>query len=178
MDRCSRLRVAGDFGGQLTQTGYGHNSRHNDRIVVKPGQNVRLVSAKLPVKYQRDSYDIKKVSPRPSVHGSTPAPATGLGGITHTDTRLSNFRPNDRIVIKLGQKLRLVSANIPVEFQLDCFKIKEKVGMACVDDTRFSRPDLPTHRPNSPRIDRIVVKLGQCVRLVSAKPPVKFQLDR
>ena len=63
MDRCSRLRVAGDFGGQLTQTGYGHNSRHNDRIVVKPGQNVRLVSAKLPVKYQRDSYDIKKVSP-------------------------------------------------------------------------------------------------------------------
>ena len=61
----------------------------NDRIVVKPGQNVRLVSAKLPVKYQLDSSRIKKVFPRPSVHGSTPAPATGLGGITHRDTGLS-----------------------------------------------------------------------------------------
>ena len=151
---------------------------NNGRSHTKSRQKLRLYTRKSGPKSQRDSYDIKKVFPRPSVHGSTPAPATGLGGITHTDTRLSNFRPNDRIVIKLGQKLRLVSANIPVEFQLDCFKIKEKVGMACVDDTRFSRPDLPTHRPNSPRIDRIVVKLGQCVRLVSAKPPVKFQLDR
>ena len=44
---------------------------------------------------------------------------------------------------------------------LDCFKIKEKVGMACVDDTRSSRPDLPTHRPNSRHNDRIFVKLGE-----------------
>ena len=73
---------------------------------------MRLVSAKLPVKSQLDSYDIKKVFPRPSVHGSTPAPATGLGGITHTDTRFPNFRPNDRILIKLSQKLRLVSAGV------------------------------------------------------------------
>ena len=49
--------------------------------------------------------------------------------------------------------------------------------MACVDDTPSSRPDLPPDRHNSLRNDRMFVKLGQNVRLVSAKLSVKFQLD-
>ena len=90
-------------------------------------------------------------------------------------------RPNslrsDRILVKLGQNVRLVSANMPVKSQLDSYNIKEKVRMACVDDTPSSRPDLPPDRHNSLRNDRMFVKLGQNVRLVSAKLSVKFQLD-
>ena len=40
-----------------------------------------------------------------------------------------------------------------------------------------SRPDLPPDRHNSLHNDRMFVKLGQNVRLVSAKLSVKFQLD-
>ena len=95
----------------------------------------------------------------------------------HGRSRRPNSRRTDRIVIKLGQKLRLVCANIPVKFQLDRSNSKEKVRMACVDDTPSSRPDLPPDRHNSLRNDRMFVKLGQNVRLVSAKLSLKFQLD-
>ena len=95
----------------------------------------------------------------------------------HGRSRRPNSRRTDRIVIKLGQKLRLVCANIPVKFQLDRSNSKEKVRMACVDDDPSSRPDLPPDRHNSLRNDRMFVKLGQNVRLVSAKLSVKFQLD-
>ena len=39
-------------GGQLTETGYGHNSLDINRTVVKLGGNVRLVSANISVKFQ------------------------------------------------------------------------------------------------------------------------------
>ncbi len=39
---------------------------------------------------------------------------------------------NDRMFVKLGQNVRLVSANMPVKSQLDSYNIKEKVPMACV----------------------------------------------
>ena len=73
--------------------------------------------------------------------------------------------------------MRLVSAKLPVKFQLDCSRIKKKVGTACVHDTRSSRPDSHPNCHNSLNIYRIVVKLGQNVCLVSANLPVKFQLD-
>ena len=80
-------------------------------------------------------------------------------------------------MIKLGAIVRLVSANLPVKFQLDCSRIKETVGTACVHDTRSSRPDSPPNCLNSLNIYRIVVKLGGNVRLLSANISVKFQLD-
>ena len=47
------------------------------------------------------------------------APATaGLGGTTLNDPRSPNFSRNDPIAIKLGGIVRLVSAKLPVKFQL------------------------------------------------------------
>ncbi len=52
-------------------------------------------------------------------------------------------RPNslrsDRILVKLGQNVRLVSAKLSVKFQLDCSSIKEKVRMACVHGFESTR---------------------------------------
>ena len=48
-------------GGQLTETGYGHNSLDIHRTVVKLGGNVRLVSANISVKFQLDWTNIDEV---------------------------------------------------------------------------------------------------------------------
>ena len=79
-------------------------------------------------------------------------------------------------MIKLGAIVRLVSANLLVKFQLDCSRIKETFGTACVHDTRSSWPDSPPNCHNSLNI-YIVVNRGGNVRLLSANISVKFQLD-
>ena len=94
-----------------------------------------------------------------------------------TDARRPNFRRNGQIVIKLGAIVRLVSANLLVKFQLDCSRIKETFGTACVHDTRSSWPDSHPNCHNSLNIYRIVVTRGGNVRLLSANISVKFQLD-
>ena len=48
-------------GGQLTETGYGHNSLDIHRTVVKLGGNMRLVSANISVKFQLDWSNIHDV---------------------------------------------------------------------------------------------------------------------
>ena len=94
-----------------------------------------------------------------------------------TDARRPNVRRNGQIVIKLGAIVRLVSANLLVKIQLDCSRIKETFGTACVHDTRSSWPDSPPNYHNSLNIYRIVVKLGGNVRLLSANISVQFQLS-
>ena len=128
---------------------------------------MRLVSAKLSVKFQLDCSSIKEKI-RMACVDDTPYSRPDLPPDRH------NSLHNDRMFVKLCQNVRLVSTKLSVKFQLDCSSIKEKIRMACVDDTPSSRPDLPPDRHNSLRDNRIVVKLGQNVRLASANVPVKI----
>ena len=86
---CPRLRVDPDSrcfsGGQSTPSSYGPNSLRSDRIVVKLGQNVRLFSANLPVRFQLDCSSIKEKVRMACVHGFE---STRTRGAFREDNRL------------------------------------------------------------------------------------------
>ena len=79
------------------------------------------------------------------------------------------FRPS-AIELKLYRKFRADQAHNPTK--LDHYPINIKGVM-----TIRGRPDSHPNCHNSLNIYRIVIQLGGIVRLVSAKLPVKFQLD-
>ena len=94
-------------------------SQHNDPTVIKHCQNVRLTSAKLPVKFQLDCWKIKTNFPWACSHGfGSTWLAVFRDGQKTPSTYGSSFPPNDPTVIKHCQNVRLTSAKLSVKFQL------------------------------------------------------------
>ena len=93
---------------------------------------------------------------------------TGSSVVTHAVPTVF-FRPS-AIELKLYRKFRADQAHNPTK--LDHYPINIKGVM-----TIRGRPDSHPNCHNSLNIYRIVIQLGGIVRLVSAKLPVKFQLD-
>ena len=133
---CSRL----DTPKSLLTPRDRSKSRHNDPTVIKHCQNVRLTSAKLPVKFQLDCWKIKTNFPWACIHGfGSTWLAVFRDGQKTPSTYGSSFPPNDPTVIKHCQIVRLTSAKLPVKFQLDCWKIKTNFPWACIHG--FDQPD-------------------------------------
>ena len=102
---------------------------------------MRLVSAKLPVKFQLDcSLNIYRIViqlggiVRLVQSGTARKKTVGTACVHDTRSSRPDSHPNChnsliiyRIVVNLGQNVCLVSANLPVKFQLDCSKIKEVI---------------------------------------------------
>ena len=122
-------------------------SQHNDPIVIKHCQNVRLTSAKLRVKFQLDCWKIKTNFPWACSHGfGSTWLAVFRDGQKTPSTYGSSFPPNDQTVITLRQNLRLASAKRYVKFKLDSDKITENFTIACV---HVSTPQSPYLLPGT-----------------------------
>ena len=118
-------------------------SQHNDPTVIKQCQNVRLISAKLRVKFQLDCWKIKINFPWACSHGfGSTWLAVFRDGQKTPSTYGSSFPPNDQTVIKLRQNLRFASAKRYFKFQLDSDKITENFTIACVHVSTLRSPDL------------------------------------
>ena len=179
---CSRL----DTPKSLLTPRDRSKSRHNDPTVIKHCQNVRLTSAKLPVKFQLDCWKIKTNFPWACIHGfGSTWLAVFRDGQKTPSTYGSSFPPNDPTVIKHCQIVRLTSAKLPVKFQLDCWKIKTNFPWACIHGFGSTwllvfldgQKTPSTYGSSFPPNDQTVIKLRQNLRLASTKRYVKFKLD-
>ena len=161
---CSRL----DTPKSLLTPRDRSKSRHNDPTVINHWQNVRLTSAKLPVKFQLDCWKIKTNFPWACIHGfGSTWLAVFRDGQKTPSTYGSSFPPNDQRVIKLRQNLRLASAKRYVKFQLDSDNITENFTIACV---HVSTPQSPYLLPGTVLNPDIMIRQSSNIVRMCASP--------